>query len=119
MSTTESVKHDTDALLIKYAPQSRDVDVCISKMQDHIEQLERERDEASKAFDHIKKVWMVTLEHRRRLEALLDNYRKWLADRIKTLESKNEQLMRSSANETRLRKIIEDANPHFDPHNAP
>ena len=41
----ETVKHDTDALLLKYAPQSQDVDVCISNMQDRIDEVERERDE--------------------------------------------------------------------------
>ncbi len=65
----EIVKHDTDALLLEYAPKSRDVDVCISTMKDHIDmwektaneyqvrmermedaldKLERERDEALK-----------------------------------------------------------------------
>lgn len=39
---TERVKHDTDALLLKYAPNSQDVDVCISRMQDHIAELEED-----------------------------------------------------------------------------
>jgi hypothetical protein len=38
-SNEEIVTHDTDALLLRYAPKSQDADVCISKMQDRINQL--------------------------------------------------------------------------------
>lgn len=44
-SNKEAVTHDTNALLLQYAPKSQDVDVCISKMKDHINRLQAEKDD--------------------------------------------------------------------------
>ena len=44
-SNKETVTHDTDALLLKYAPKSQDINVCISKMKDHIDKLQAEKDD--------------------------------------------------------------------------